>query len=123
MKITFLRLAVILVVAFASMAPAPKGSIQVAGQVMKKLDPIDPPSYTDDFFRDRDLLHRDVSAVVRIMADPANGDPMTWCTGISDILNLATLTNTYFDIGQPNNPAFDDFKKDWLKVRRLAGCP
>jgi len=57
------------------------------------------------------------------MADPTNGDPMTWCTGISDILNLATLTTAYFDIGQPNNPALDDFKKDWLKVKQLAGCP
>ena len=64
----------------------------------------------------------DVADVVRIMADPVNGDPMTWCTGISDILNLATLTTAYFDISQPNNPALDDFKKDWLKVKQFASC-
>lgn len=37
MKITFIRLAVILVVAFATMAPAPKGAIQYAGLVTRKL--------------------------------------------------------------------------------------
>ena len=123
MKITFIRLAVILVVAFATMASAPRGAAQYAGLVLKKLDIVDPPSYTDDFFRDRIQLTFDVSDVITLMADPFNNDPMTWCTGISDILNLATLTNTYFDIGQPNNPALDDFKKDWLKVKQLAGCP
>ncbi len=35
MKMTFLRLAVILVVALVSMAPAPRGSIQYAGLVLK----------------------------------------------------------------------------------------
>ncbi|MGH7802509.1 MAG: hypothetical protein ACREOW_18120 [Thermodesulfobacteriota bacterium] len=65
----------------------------------------------------------DVEDVLRIMADPSNGDPVTWCMGINDILNLATLTNTYFDIDQTNNPALDDFKKDWLKVKQLADCP
>ena len=49
MKITFIMLAVILVVAFATMAPVPRSAIQFAGLVLKKLDPIDPPSYPDDF--------------------------------------------------------------------------
>jgi len=77
MRITFLRLAVILVVAFVTMAPAPRSAIQFAGLFLKKLDQIDPPSYTDDLFRDRDLLSRDAEAVLRLMADPSNGDPVT----------------------------------------------
>ena len=54
---------------------------------------------------------------------PLNNDPSTWSMRISDILNLTTLTNTYFDIDQTNNLALDDFKKDWLKVKQLADCP
>ena len=105
-----------------ALASAPRGATQYAGLVLKKIDPIEPSSYTDDFFIDRDSLARDVADVIRIMADPLNNDPVTWCMGIDTILTFATLTNTYFDIGV-TNPALDDFKKNCLKVKQLAGCP
>jgi hypothetical protein len=128
MRLTFVGITLIALFVVSGLinlaeASAPRGTTQYAGLVLNKLDTISPPSYTNDFFWDRDLLSRDVEAVLRLMTDPLNNDSMTWCMGISDILNFATLTTAYFDISQPNNPALDDFKKDCLKVKQLAGCP
>jgi hypothetical protein len=110
----------ILAVMMAALAPAPRGSIQYAGLVLKKLDATSPPSYPNEFFTDREALSKDVETVVRIMTDPARSEG--WCGPITDILNLATGTNTYFDISQSVNPALDDFKKDWMRVMQYAGC-
>lgn len=121
---------VALVLVSEAWAPAPRGSIQQVGQVLKKLDLSQPPSYPNEFFTPppapgepggREKLMDDVSDALRIMADPlATGG--VWCPSIDDILFLASGTNTYFDISQPSNPALEDFKKDWLKVHKLALC-
>ena len=110
---------------------APRGSVQQAGLVLKKLDPIDPPSYPNEFFMPppapgekggRERLTDDVARCVRVMSDPVatNG---VWCESIDNILVLATGTSAYFDISQGSNPALEDFEKDWLRVKQLAGCP
>lgn len=104
----------------AGWAPAPRGAVQYAGLVLKKLDEATPPSYTNEFFTNRVALTTAVADVVRLMADPEA--TIGWCEPIANIFNLATLTNAYFEIGQTLNPALDDFKKDWLKVQQLADC-
>jgi hypothetical protein len=127
----FLGVALVaLVLASEAWAPAPRGSIQQAGLVLKKLDLSQPPSYPQEFFSPppapgemggRERLSNDVSGALRIMGDPqATGG--VWCPSINDILNLATGTVTYFDITYVSNPALDDFKKDWLKVQKQAEC-
>jgi hypothetical protein len=118
------------VVATEAWAPAPRGSIQYVGLVLKKLDPTQPPSYVNEFFAPppapgepggRELLTDDVADAARVMSDPeATGS--VWCPPINDIRNLAAGTSAYFDISQPSNPALEDFKKDWLRVKQLAGC-
>lgn len=130
LAVLFSSMVLVGVLATEAWAPAPRGSVQQAGHVLKKLDPLDPPSYPQEFFSPapapgepggRELLTDDVADAVRVMSDPeATGG--VWCPPINDILNRAALTNTYFDIGQPVNPALDDFKKDWQKVTQLAGC-
>lgn len=119
-----------LALASQAWAPAPRGSIQQAGLVLKKLDLSQPPSYPQEFFTPppapgekggRETLTDDVADALRIMGDPmATGG--VWCPSINDILILATGTVTYFDITYVSNPALDDFKKDWLKVQKQAEC-
>lgn len=114
-----LAVAVSAIAAAPAWAPAPRGSIQQGGLVLKKLDPSGPPSYVNEFFSPapapgerggRDKLTDDVADALSVMSDPqATGG--VWCPPIDDILNTATLTNTYFDISQPVNPALDDFKR------------
>lgn len=111
-------------------AVAPRGSIQQAGHVLKKLDVTSPPSYPQEFFSPppapgemggRERLSDDVADALRVMAETTS-TAADYCPPINDILDLATLTTTYFDITRTPNPALDDFKKDWLKVQKQAEC-
>ncbi len=98
--------------------------------MLKKIDLSQPPSYPTEYFSPspdgiapsgRETLSDDVAAALRVRSAPA-ATAANYCPLINDILILAVGTNPYFDISQTPNPALDDFKKDWVKVKTLAGC-
>lgn len=109
---------------------ASRSSIQYAGLVLKKLEPVNPPSYPEDFFTPsldgissggREKLSDAVASVVRVMTDPATPGP-DYCGPIVSVLTTAIATNQFFDISRTSNPALEDFRRDWERVKQLAGC-
>jgi hypothetical protein len=114
-------LATLLAVTAPATAAGPRAAIAQCGLVLKKLDFSQSPNYPPDagLYTNFDALARDTQAVQDALTDPVSHDG--WCEMIATVLTLASTSGVYFS-DAPNNPARDEYVRDFSKVRALASC-